>query len=123
MIKVLIVDDEKMIHIVLQSIFKKQQDLKVIGGVFNGEEAIKFVRWHTPDVITMDVDMPIMNGVETTRKITAQIPHSIIIGLSSRTNPRVSEDMIKAGASAYLPKDEVSDKLCATIRQKVLSKK
>lgn len=49
-----------MIHIMLRSLFKKQQDLKVIGDVSNGEEAIKFVHQNAPDAVIMDVNMPIM---------------------------------------------------------------
>lgn len=122
MIKVLVVDDEKMIHSMLRSLFKKQQDLKVIGDVFDGEEAIKFVHQNAPDAIIMDVNMPIMNGLEATRKITAQKPDVIIIGLSFHDNPIVIEDMLKAGASAYITKDEVSGKICPAIRKEVTSK-
>lgn len=123
MIKVLIVDDEKMIHNMLRSVFEKEQDLKVIGAVYNGEEAVKFVRQNAPDVITMDVNMPVMNGLEATRKITAQLPQTIIIGLSFQNNPVVIENMFKAGASAYLTKDEASVKLNATIRKEGTPKK
>lgn len=101
----------------LRSILEKQQDLKVIGDVCNGEEAIKFIHQDAPDAVIMDVNMPVMNGLEATRQITAKMPHPIVIGLSLNNNPIVSENMRKAGASAYITKNEASDTLRATIRK------
>lgn len=122
-IKVLIVDDQEMMHIALRNIFRKQQDLIVAGEVFNGAEAIKFVQNICPDAITMDINMPEMNGIETTKKIISLVPHTVIIGLSMHSSSEMVKDIIKAGASNYITKDEAFERICSTIRKEVASKK
>lgn len=116
-IDVLLVDDHKMIREGLRSTINGQQYLTVIGEASNGEEAIIFAEDNFPDVIVMDVDMPVMGGIEATKIIMAILPKTSIIGLSLHESPTVKENMRKAGASAYLTKNDAFDALCATIRK------
>lgn len=122
-ITVLIVDDHQMMCNGLREIINRQENMIVIGEAHNGEDAIKMVHKKAPDVIIMDVNLPVMNGIEATRKITALMPKAIVIGLSLHNNPEVIKNMRLAGASAYVTKNDAVDKLCATILKEVVLKK
>lgn len=115
---VLLVDDHKMLRAVFRKTINRQQDMAVIGEASNGEEAIIFVQSNFPDVIVMDVDMPVMGGIEATKIIISMKPYIKIIGLSQHESPIIKENMYKAGASAYITKDEAFDTLSAAIQKK-----
>lgn len=121
-IEILLVDDHKIVRDGLRNTINKQQNLGVIGEASNGEEAIVFVQDNFPDAVVMDVDMPVMDGIEATKIISSIMPNVNVIGLSLHEIPTMKENMLKAGASAYITKDEASDKLCATIRKEVFRK-
>lgn len=114
--KILIVDDHKMVRRGLRKMIENQNDLVVIGEASTGEEAIKSARETSPDVIVMDVNLPGIDGIEATRKISTEMPNIRIIGLSLHDENGVAEEMRNAGASAYLTKTEAFETLCATIR-------
>lgn len=123
-IKVLLVDDHKMIRDRLRNAIDKEPSLQVIGEASNGQEAIVFAENNVPDVIVMDVGMPVMSGVIATNIIISNfLPNVKIIGLSVYEIQTVKEEMLRAGASAYITKDEASDKLCATIRKEAMRKR
>ncbi len=80
MIKVLIVDDSEIVHEILKKTIKeKSKDIEVIGCAYNGEEAVKFLKSNSPDIIIMDIEMPIMDGLIATKKIMEEKPIPIII--------------------------------------------
>lgn len=122
-IKILLVDDHKMMRDGLRNTVKKQQDLTVIGEASNGKEAVEFVQKNSPDVVIMDVNMPIMDGIEATQHIMSAMPKVTIIGLSLHEGTTVKKNMLKVGAAAYVTKDKAVKTLCATIREVVNSKK
>lgn len=123
-IRVLLVDDHKMMLKGLRRIIEQEDDLMVIDEAMNGEEAVKLARENPPDVIVMDVDMPVMDGIDATREIVSSIENVRIIGLSLHEKGSVAQAMRNAGASAYLTKTEAFEALCATIRSEaVLAKK
>ncbi|MEX0721620.1 MAG: GAF domain-containing protein [Balneolaceae bacterium] len=123
-IKVLLVDDHKMMLKGLRRIIEQEEDLMVIAEAMNGEDAVNLARENRPDVIVMDVDMPVMNGIDATRKIVSNIENVRIVGLSLHEKGSVAQAMRNAGASAYLSKTEAFEALCATIRSEaVLAKK
>ncbi len=105
-IKVLIVDDSSVSRDLLAFIIDSDPDLKVIGFAHNGEEAIQFLKHQTPDVITMDIVMPKMDGFETTRKLMQLHPIPIIIISNSykKEDTQKSFMAIEAGALAILEK-------------------
>lgn len=121
-LEVLLVDDHRMMRDGLRSTINNQPNLTVIGEASNGEEAIILAEDNVPDVVVMDVNMPVMNGIDATKSIRSIIPTVTIIGLSLHEMPTVKERMLRAGASAYITKNEASDTLCATIRKEALSK-
>ncbi|KAF0216061.1 MAG: two-component system chemotaxis family response regulator [Geobacteraceae bacterium] len=106
MIKVLIVDDSASMRLFLERIFSADPGIHVVGTAHNGEEALKAVERLSPDVITMDVFMPLMNGLDATRRIMETHPTPIII-LSGNLDPEevmTSFHAMEAGALVALPK-------------------
>jgi two-component system chemotaxis response regulator CheB len=105
-IKVLIVDDSVSMRLFLEGIFGADPDIEVVGAAGTGEEAITAVRRLRPDVVTMDIEMPGMNGLEATRRIMESHPTPIVI-LSGNLDPaeiRTSFQAMEAGALTALPK-------------------
>jgi len=100
MIKVMIVDDQKIFREGLKMILQSE-DIEVVGLCENGDEAVKMVSFYKPDVILMDIQMPVMNGVEAV-KLISDVP---VIMLTTFHNEQYITDAIRAGASGYLLKD------------------
>lgn len=118
-IKVMLVDDHDMVRRGLRQLIEKQEDLMILAEASDGEEAINLARKMNPDIIVMDVNMPVLDGIEATQKIKSDMPDVQIIGLSLHDSQEVKEDMHSAGASAYLTKNEAFETLCATIRKEM----
>ncbi len=106
MVNVLIVEDSRVVSEYLYYIFSKDPQIQVVGNVSNGRMAVDFLRDHKPDVITMDIDMPIMNGLEATRIIMSTNPVPILIVTASRNAQEVSTSIeaMAAGALAVIEK-------------------
>jgi len=104
MIRVLIVDDSLVAQEFLNHIFSSDPEIKVVGTASNGEEALEFVRSNKPDVITMDIHMPKLNGFEATRRIMETQPIPIVIVSGSSTVKEVSTAFkaVEAGAVAIV---------------------
>lgn len=115
-IKVLLVDDHRMFRNGLRKIIEEQDDLTVVGEAGDGKEAVNLSRKISPDVILMDVNMPKMDGIEASRKISSDMPDIRIIGVSLHDSPEVIQEIRNAGASAYLKKTEAFESLIVTIR-------
>lgn len=106
MIKILIVDDSPTEIALLESIFSSEKDFSIVGVAKNGEEAIAQVQALKPDIITMDILMPVMNGLEATRIIMSQFPLPIVIissAINSESMPTTFE-ALEAGALGVLEK-------------------
>lgn len=106
MIKVLVVDDSPTIREIMKDILSSDKDIEVIGAVSNGEEAIRFMGKNKPDIITMDIDMPKMNGFEATRKImeTTPVPIVIITALFNSKDIDRTFQAMEAGAVSVIEK-------------------
>lgn len=115
-IKVLICDDQSLFREALHTLLSAYVDLKVIGEAANGEEALRLCFSNSPDVVLMDLRMPVMDGVEATKRII-QLGRSIkVIILTTFDDDEVVFDGIRAGAVGYLLKDVSSEKLVEAIR-------
>ena len=106
MIKVLIVEDSRTVSQYLEYILSGDSNIEVIGNVANGKQAVDFVKKIKPDVISMDIDMPIMNGLEATRIIMSTIPVPIIVVTASINAAKtgLSIEALAAGALTVIPK-------------------
>lgn len=122
-IRVMLVDDHEMVRSGLKNIVNAEPDLKVVAEAVDGREAIELVQKTAPDVIVMDVNLPNMDGIETTKKITSMKTDVRIIGLSLHDQQEIAKNIRNAGATAYLSKDEAFKTLCATIRTEAKAKK
>jgi CheY-like chemotaxis protein len=115
-LRVLLVDDHKVMREGLAALIAEQKDMEIVGQAGDGREAVERARQLEPDVIIMDVAMPVMAGDEATRQIKAELPQTRIIALSMFAEPGVREKMIDAGAEIYLPKTGPSEAFLAAIR-------
>lgn len=118
-VRILIADDHEMVRKVLKTLIEKEYDLKVIAEAANGEEAVRLARALLPDIILMDVSMPVMDGIEAARQLSSDKREMRVIALSIHNDEQVSLEMRRAGAAAYLTKTEAFENLSATIRNEM----
>lgn len=106
MIRVLLVDDQKLFRESLSSILEiRNSNIKVVGQASNGEEGWRLAVEVQPDIILMDVRMPVMDGVECARLVRAKCPESKIIMLTTFSDDEYVFEALKLGAAGYLLKD------------------
>ncbi|TDL80896.1 response regulator [Peribacillus frigoritolerans] len=116
-IRLLIADDHKVVRRGLHFFLSTQKDIEIVGEAENGVEAVKMVRTLMPDVILMDLSMPIMNGVDATKEIRTFNEQIKIIILTSYADQDHVIPAIQAGASGYQLKDVEPDELVHTVRE------
>lgn len=115
-ITILLVDDQPLFREGLRTLLSVQPDLKVVGEAGDGEEAIKLCRMLKPVVVLMDLQMPVLDGVEATRRLHHEQPDSRVIVLTTFDDDEMVFDGLRAGALGYLLKDAPSEKLAEAIR-------
>jgi len=115
-IRLLIVDDQNLMREGLRTILALEEDLEVVGLAENGLKAIELAKTFEPDVILMDIRMPEMNGVESTKVIKSFLPNVKIIILTTFDDDEFIIDALRNGASGYFLKDLPSDSLISSIR-------
>jgi PAS domain S-box-containing protein len=115
-IRVLVVDDHTVVRQGMIRLLAAEPDIDVVGEAADGETAVALTRQLLPDVVTMDINMPGMNGVEATGLIHAECPRVRVIGLSVLEDARVGAAMREAGAVHFLTKHAPPDTLVAAIR-------
>ncbi|MBX3085617.1 MAG: response regulator transcription factor [Anaerolineae bacterium] len=115
-IRVLIVDDHKMIRKGLRTFLAAYQDLKLVGEASTGEEAVLICPEVEPDVVIMDINLPEIDGIEATKRILATYPHCNVLVLTGFTGDDLIQSSIAAGAVGYLLKDIDADVLANAIR-------
>lgn len=116
MIKVLIADDQTLMRDGLKTILDLEDDIEVIATAENGEIAFEKSITLNPDVILMDIRMPIMNGVESVKKIKSMLPKVAVIMLTTFDDDEYIIEALSNGASGYLLKDMPAEKLIEAIR-------
>jgi two-component system, NarL family, response regulator LiaR len=115
-IRVLLVDDHAVVRSGLGAVLLSHDDLALVGEAGNGQEAIDMCQKHQPDVVLMDILMPVMDGVSATRSIHEKWPDIRIIALTSYKEKDMVEGALKAGAMSYLIKNVSADELVGAIR-------
>ena len=115
-IRLLLVDDDEGFLQALEALVATQAHgvIEIVGRARNGEEAVELAGTLEPDLITMDIDMPVMDGVQATRRITAAYRTPIVLVTASSSGERVSEGLA-AGALVHVAKSSVADSLVATL--------
>ena len=116
MIRLLLVDDQALFREGLHTLLSLHEDLQVVGEAGNGLEALAAADALRPDVVLMDLRMPILDGVATTRRLLAAHPATRVIVVTTFDDDELVFDGLRAGAVGYLLKDVSSDKLVEAIR-------
>ena len=115
--RILIVDDHQMYRDALKKLINREADMEVVGEAENGEKAITLTRELLPDVILMDVKMPIMDGAEATTCILNELPRMKILALSIYADDEFMANMIRAGTLGYILKGCDAEELFGAIRK------
>ncbi len=115
-IRIVLVDDQALFREALRTLLTVQPDFDVVGEAGNGEEALRVTAQVKPDIVLMDLRMPVLDGVLTTRKLHETQPEARVIVLTTFDDDELVFDGLRAGAAGYLLKDASSDKLYEAIR-------
>jgi DNA-binding NarL/FixJ family response regulator len=116
-IAVLIVDDHTVVRQGLRALLSLQEDIEVVGEAENGRQAVQLAAKTMPDIVIMDIVMPLMNGLEGTRQILDCVPKAKVLVLSSYGDDDYVQQLTDAGASGYLIKQTAADNLLLAIRE------
>ena len=115
-IRVLIVDDEPPFTEMVQALLEVEPGIEVVGTAPDGKQAVALALELAPDVIVMDISMPVMNGLDATREICEQNPTASILILTGGSNVVDVDEARMVGAAGYLTKDRIAGELVAEIR-------
>jgi NarL family two-component system response regulator LiaR len=121
-VKLIICDDQAIVRDGLEMLLKLEPDIEVVGMAEDGAAAVDLVAKKVPDLVLMDLKMPVMNGVEATRQIRARYPQVKVLVLTTYDDDEWVFDAVRAGASGYLLKDTPRDDVVKAIRGTVAGK-
>lgn len=121
-IRVLLVDDHRMVREGLRSLLAREPGIEIVGEASDGRAALELVRTLSPHVVVMDVAMPELNGIESTRKIRAENERVKVVGLSMHSDERYVHHMLEAGASGYVLKVAAHEDLVRAVREASLGR-
>jgi DNA-binding NarL/FixJ family response regulator len=116
MISVLVVDDQQTIHQTLKTYIEVESDLKIVGFASNGQEALEKVENLNPDIVLMDIDMPVLNGLEATKAISERFVSSKVLMLTMHDEEQYLHKALQMGAKGYLLKTTPAQGLVSAIR-------
>lgn len=114
MIRIVIAEDQRMLLGALASLLDLEEDMQVVGKASNGEEALKLVSLHQPDICIMDIEMPVKSGLDAAEELKGSGCRVMILTTFAR--PGYFERALKAGAHGYMLKDSPSEELASSIR-------
>ncbi|HAX97122.1 MAG TPA: DNA-binding response regulator [Prolixibacteraceae bacterium] len=115
-IKILIADDHPLVRHALKNILEKAPDFQIVGEANNGQEALEFANDIKPDVVIMDISMPILNGLEATRQIKRDNSNIAILVLTIHEDDDYILGILEAGAAGYLVKSVFGDEVIQAVR-------
>lgn len=116
-ISVLLVDDHTVVRQGLGLLLGAEPDIKIAGEAADGLQAIELAKKLQPDVVLTDIAMPTLNGIEATRTIVAEVPHTKVVVLTSYSNDEYVRQAIEAGAVGFLLKETAANDLVKAIRE------
>jgi DNA-binding NarL/FixJ family response regulator len=112
---ILIADDQALVRVGLHKILEAEPDLTVVGEAADGEDAVNLTRRLRPDVVLMDIRMPVLDGIEATRRITAARPATRVVILTTFGLDEYVYESLRAGASGFLLKDAPPEEIAAAV--------
>lgn len=117
LIKVLVVDDHELVRTGICRMLADTPDIQIVGEAESGEQAIELARQHQPEVVLLDVNMPGIGGVETTRRLLQSVTGIKILAVSGLSEEPYPSMLLKAGASGYITKGAPLDEMVRAIRK------
>jgi DNA-binding NarL/FixJ family response regulator len=120
--RVLVVDDHEIFRTGLKALLERYPKYKVVGEATNGQEAVEKTASLKPDVVLMDITLPVLNGLETSRQIRMNLPKTQVIALTAHESVTMAQEAFKAGVCGYVVKSAASRDLLLALeclRQKV----
>src|SRR4051812_46015696 len=116
-ITVLLADDHVVVRQGLKALLAAEDGIEIVGEADNGREAVVMTKKFLPDVVVMDIAMPVLNGLEATRQITRAVPTTKVLVLSSYSEDEYIQQLTEAGAAGYLVKQTAANELLKAIRE------
>lgn len=116
-IKIFIVEDHTLLREAWKMALSVHTHFEIVGESGNGEEAVEMVKKLRPDVITMDINLPGINGIEATKRIRRILPGAKVLAVSMHTQPTYARRIMQAGASGYVTKNSSSDEMFKAITE------
>jgi DNA-binding NarL/FixJ family response regulator len=117
MIKILLADDHTVLTDGLRILIESQKDMQVVGIASDGRQAVNMMKSGCPDVVLMDVSMPVLNGVEATRQVRELCPKILILMLSMHADIEYVNRALQAGAKGYILKESAGAEVLQAIRE------
>jgi DNA-binding NarL/FixJ family response regulator len=115
--RILIVDDHALVREGLRTMLFGEEGIEVVAEANDGQQALSLCRELRPDLVLMDVRMPVMDGLEATRKIKAEMPQTSVMMVTMHENPDYLFEAVKAGAAGYVLKDASGERLLGAVRR------
>ena len=116
-LRVLVVDDSEVVRRGICHILKSQADIEIVSEASDGAEAVRKVLDHRPDIVLLDITMPVMNGFEAARRIKHELPSTLILMVSQFDSAPFQREAITAGASGYVVKSNAASELIPALRK------
>lgn len=116
-ITVLLADDHNIVRAGMRALLETAEDIRIVGEAENGQQALQETQRLRPNVVLMDLAMPLLNGAEAARRITEQVPASKVLILSSYSDVQRIMSVVHSGAAGYLMKESASEDLLMAIRE------
>ncbi len=116
-ISIMIVDDQRLLREGLQTILQSEEDLDIVGLCENGMQAVELASRQQPDVVLMDIKMPVMDGIEAMKRLKREHPSIVVLMLTTFAEDRFIIDAMAGGADGFLLKDMPSKKIVQTIHE------
>ncbi|MDQ3863542.1 MAG: response regulator transcription factor, partial [Actinomycetota bacterium] len=115
--RLLIVDDHALVREGLRTMLSGEDGIEVVAEANDGQQALSLCRELRPDLVLMDVRMPVMDGLEATKKIKAEMPKTSVMMVTMHENPDYLFEAVKAGAAGYVLKDASGERLLSAVRR------
>ncbi len=116
LIRLLLVDDHTVVRTGLQMLLESVEDIEIVGQTGSGMQALDLIKECKPDVVIMDITLPDITGIEATRRIKSRFPNISVVALTIHEDQAYFFEMLRAGASGYVPKRAAPEDLITAIR-------